>query len=75
MPLTKPEKNLKRNLNGIAMSLEDICVDLRRLACQLSDDESLEVTSWIGRLSDDVGRLKAYAGEVKAGRIVRERSE
>ena len=75
MPLTKPEQNLKRNLNGVAISLEDICVDLRRLACQLSDDESLELTSWIGRLSDDADRLKTYADEVKKSIITRTKAE
>lgn len=71
MGLKKSEQDLKRNLNGIAISLEEICVELGRLASQLSDAEIRGLTIRIDGLRDDVDRLKMCADEVRTGWIAR----
>lgn len=75
MGLTKPSQQLRRDLKGVAFNLEQSCVDLGRLASGLSGPEALGLMRVVGCLYGDADRLKAYADEVKAGRIVRAKPE
>ncbi|NWA24077.1 hypothetical protein HX866_04160 [Pseudomonas gingeri] len=75
MGLTKPNQQLQRDLKGIAFNLEQSCIDLGRLASRLNEPDTLELMRVVGALYGDADRLKVYADEVKAGRIVRGKDE
>ncbi|WP_162094812.1 hypothetical protein [Pseudomonas chlororaphis] len=71
MGLTKPNQKLRRDLKAAAFSLEEAALEMFRLAKQRGDVELLEAMDTIEKLHEQADRLKAYAEEVKAERIVR----
>lgn len=75
MTLTKPNQDLKRNLQGIASDLKWSAVELMRIAERLSmtgnEADAQAVLKMCTVLHDGEDRLAGYADEVKAGRIVR----
>ena len=75
MTLTKPNQDLKRDLQGIASDLKWSAVELMRIAERLSlagneaDAQAVIRICVVMQAGED--RLVGYADEVKAGRIVR----
>ena len=75
MPLTKPNQDLKRDLQGIASDLKWSAVELMRIAERLSlagneaDAQAVIRICVVMQAGED--RLAGYADEVKAGGIVR----
>lgn len=79
MPLTKPNQDLKRDLQGIASDLKWSAVELMRIAERLSlagnEADAQAVLKMCTVLHDGEDRLVRYADEVKAGRIIRSKPE
>lgn len=79
MPLTKPNQDLKRDLQGVASDLKWSAVELMRIAERLSlagnEADAQAVLKMCTVLQADEDRLTGYADEVKAGQIIRTKSE
>lgn len=79
MTLTKPNQDLKRDLQGTASDLKWSAVELMRIAERLSlagneaDAQAVIRICIVMQAGED--RLAGYAEEVKAGRIVRGKAE
>lgn len=79
MTLTKPNQDLKRDLQGVASDLKWSAVELVRIADRLSlagneaDDQAIMRMITIFHNGEDW--LTAYADEVKVGLIARAKSE
>lgn len=75
MPLTKPNQDLKRDLQGVASDLKWSAVELMRIAERLSlagnEADAQAVLKICMVLHADEDRLAGYEDEVKAGRISR----
>lgn len=75
MPLTKPNQDLKRDLQGVASDLKWSAVELMRIAERLSlagnETHAQAVLKMCTVLYADEDRLAGYADEVKAGSIIR----
>ncbi|MBW1249924.1 hypothetical protein I7860_24925 [Pseudomonas tolaasii] len=75
MSLTKPNQDLKRDLQGIASDLKWSAVELMRIAERLSlagnEADAQAVLRMCTVFHADEDRLAVYADEVKAGSIVR----
>lgn len=75
MPLTKPNQDLKRDLQGVASDLKWSVVELVRIAERLSlagnEADAQAVLRMCSVFHADEDRLAGYADEVKAGMIVR----
>ncbi|MCP1510986.1 hypothetical protein [Pseudomonas rhodesiae] len=75
MSLTKPNQDLKRDLQGVASDLKWTAVELMRIAERLSlagnDAGAQAVLKMCAVLHADEDRLTSYADEVKAGSIIR----
>ncbi|MDR8369268.1 hypothetical protein NM213_05000 [Pseudomonas lactis] len=78
MSLTKPNQDLKRDLQGIASDLKWSAVELMRIAERLSlagseaDAQAVLKMCTVFHAGED--KLAGYADEVKAGRIARGRA-
>jgi len=76
MTLTKPNQDLKRDLQGIASDLKWSAVELMRIAERLSlagnEADAQAVLRMCNVFHADEDRLAGYAEEVKAGRILRD---
>lgn len=74
----KLEHDLRRDLQGIASDLRWSAVDLRQIAERLSTAGNEVDAQALLRMCEvfqsDEDRLTAYADEVKAGRIVRDKA-
>lgn len=73
MGLTKPNQELRRDLKDAASTLEDFTHELYRTAQSSSDEVAIALLERIGRLHQQIDQLRAYADEVKVGRVVRAR--
>lgn len=77
--LNKPEQDLKRDLQGIASVLKWSAVELMRIAERLglasNEVDAQAVLRMCTVFHADEDRLTAYADEVKARIIVREKCE
>lgn len=79
MGLSKPEQDLKRDLQGVASDLKWSAVELMRIAERASlagneaDAQALLKMCTVFHAGED--RLTAYVDEVKAGRIVRSNAD
>ncbi len=75
MSLTKPNQDLKRDLQGIASDLKWSAVELMRIAERLSlagnEVDAQAVLRMCTVFHADEDRLAGYADEVKNGRITR----
>lgn len=75
MPLTKPNQDLKRDLQGVASDLKWSAVELMRVAERLSlggnEADAQAVLKMCTVLQADEDRLTGYADEVKTGQITR----
>ncbi|WP_395609580.1 hypothetical protein [Pseudomonas sp. B22129] len=79
MTLTKPNQDLKRDLQGIASDLKWSAVELMRIAERLSlagnEADAQAVLRMCTVFHADEDRLAGYADEVKTGRIVRGKAQ
>ena len=79
MSLTKPNQDLKRDLQGIASDLKWSVVELLRVAERLSlagnEADAQAVLRMCNVFHADEDRLVGYADEVKAGQINRSKPE
>lgn len=79
MSLTKPNQELKRELQGVASDLKWSAVELMRVAERLSlagnEADAQAVLKMCAVLHAGEDRLAAYAEEVKAGQINRSKPE
>lgn len=75
MGLTKPNQELRRDLKDAVSALDDAVHDLFKAAQADGDDAAIEAMERITGLYKQIDQLRAYADEVKDGRIVRERAE
>ncbi len=79
MPLTKPNQDLKRDLQGVASDLKWSAVELMRIAERLSlagnEADAQAVLKMCTVLQADEDRLTGYADEVKAAQIIRSKPE
>ena len=75
MPLTKPNQQLRRDLQGIASDLKWSAVELMRVAERLSqagnEADAQAVLKMCTVLHADEDRLVGYAGEVEIGLVTR----
>ena len=79
MTLTKPNQDLKRDLQGIASDLKWSAVELMRIAERLSlagnEADAQAVLRMCNVFHADEDRLAGYADEVKTGQIYRSKPE
>lgn len=79
MSLTKPNKELRRDLKQAVAMLKWSGVDLMQAAVRLSESgqesEAKEVLKIAADFQEVEDRLAGYAEEVKAGQITRAKSE
>ena len=79
MPLTNPNQDLKRDLQGIASDLKWSAVELMRIAERLSlagnEADAQAVLRMCNVFHADEDRRAGYAEEVKAGQINRSKPE
>ena len=79
MTLTKPNQDLKRDLQGVASDLKWSAVELMRIAERLSlagnEADAQAVLKMCTVFHDGEDRLAGYADEVKEGRIIRSKPE
>lgn len=79
MPLTKPNQDLKRDLQGVASDLKWSAVELMRIAERLSlagnEADAQAVLRMCTVLHSGEDRLTGYADEVKNQRITRTKPE
>ncbi|WDG45689.1 hypothetical protein [Pseudomonas chlororaphis] len=71
MPLTKPNQQLRRDLKDAAFALEEAALDIFSKAQGCKEAEFLVAMEKVSKMHEQADRLKAYADEVKAERIVR----
>jgi hypothetical protein len=75
MELSKPEQDMKRNLQGVASDLKWSAVELMRIAERLSlagnEPDAQAALRMCTILSAGEDRLNGYAEEVKDGLILR----
>ena len=75
MTLTKPNQDLKRDLQGIASDLKWSAVELMRIAERLSvagnEADAQAVLRMCTVFHDDEDRLVGYAAEVEIGLVTR----
>lgn len=75
MPLTKPNQELRRDLQGLASDLKWSAVELMRIAERLSqagnehDAQAVIRICQVMQAGED--RLEGYGEEVKEGRVTR----
>ncbi len=79
MGLKKPNQELARDLQGLASDFKWSAVELMRIAERLSlmgnESDAQAIFKMITVFHAGEDKLAGYADELKAGRIVRERSE
>ncbi|PXX59492.1 hypothetical protein SAMN05660489_04517 [Pseudomonas sp. LAMO17WK12:I10] len=75
MSLTKLNQDLRRDLKAAAFALEEAALDVFSKAQGYKEAEFLVAMEKVSKMHEQADRLKAYADEVKAGRIVRGKAE
>ncbi|MFV0891320.1 hypothetical protein [Pseudomonas kurunegalensis] len=79
MTLTKPNQELRRDLQGLASDLKWSAVELMRIAVRLSEAGNEHDAQAVIRICQVMqageDRLVGYGDEVKAGRIERKKAE
>ncbi|WDG77335.1 hypothetical protein PUP68_21570 [Pseudomonas chlororaphis] len=71
MGLTKLNQDLRRDLKDAAFTLEEAALDIFSKAQGYKEIEFLVAMEKVSKMHEQADRLKAYAEEVKAERIVR----
>lgn len=75
MGIKKSSAELKRDLRTVAGNLERTAGEVSKLAERLKDVDVVAVLHLMNRLYRDSDKLKAYADEIRDGRIVRSKAE
>ncbi|MEF0148394.1 hypothetical protein [Pseudomonas guariconensis] len=79
MTLTKPNQELRRDLQGLASDLKWSAVELMRIAVRLSEagneSDSQAVIRICQVMQAGEDRLAGYEDDVKAGRIERHKTD
>lgn len=75
MGIKKSALEMKRDLNNVAANLEQTAGEISKLAERIKGVDVVAVLHLMNRLYKDSDRLKAYADEIKSGRIVRAKAE
>ena len=79
MTLTKPNQDLKRDLQGVASDLKWSAVELMRIAERASlagnEPDAQAIMRMITIFHSDEDRLTVYADEVGAGRVTWAKAE
>lgn len=75
MGMKKSALEFKRDLNAIAANLERTAGEISRLAERVKDVDVVAVLHLMNQQYKDADRLRAYADEIKAGRITRHKAE
>lgn len=75
MPLTKPNQELRCELKELGFGLEQAASEVLNITKDCRDVDVAAVLKLIAKLYEDADRIAALADEVKAGRIVRGKSE
>ncbi|ATR83594.1 hypothetical protein CS390_14120 [Pseudomonas sp. HLS-6] len=75
MGTRKSSSELKRDLKAVASNLERTAGEISKLAERVKDVDVVAVLHLMNRLYKDSDRLKAYADEIKQGKIVRGKSD
>ena len=75
MPLTKPNQELRRELEESGFGLEQAADEVLRITKDCRDVEVAAVLKLIAKLYEDADRDAALADEVKAGVITRAKTE
>ena len=72
MALTKPNKDLRRDLKDAAFAIEDAANELFKVARRLEEAEFIAAMGAIARLHGHADILKSYADEVADGKMSRD---
>lgn len=75
MSLTKPNRELRSDLKAAAFALEEAALEMFRVEKQRGNTDLLAAMSTIVKLHERANRLRSYAAEVKAEKIVRVKPE
>lgn len=75
MSLNKPNQQIRRNLKDAANTRDDLAHQIFKDVQQRGDKELMAAAEQIAGLHKHIDALRAYADEVKAGRIARSRAE
>ena len=75
MGIKKSSAELKRDLKPVASNLERTAGEISKLAERIDGVDVVAVLHLMNRLYKDSDKLKAYADEIKGGRIVRGKAE
>ena len=75
MPLTKPNQELSRDLKTLALDIEQAADEVLRITKDCRGVDVAAALMVIANLYKNADRAAALAEEVKAGRIVRDKSE
>lgn len=75
MPLTKPNQELRRELIDLGLDLEQTASEVLSITKDCRDVDVAAVLKLIAKLYEDADRVAALADEVKAGVIVRTKTE
>lgn len=75
MGIKKSSAELKRDLRSVAGNLERTAGEVSKLAERIKDVDVVAVLHLMNRLYRDSDKLKAYADEIRDGRIVRSKAE
>ena len=75
MGIKKSSAELKRDLKTVASNLERTAGEISKLAERIDGVDVVAVLHLMKRLYKDSDKLKAYADEIKGGRIVRGKAE
>ena len=75
MGIKKSSAELKRDLKAVAGNLERTAGEISKLAERIDGVDVVAVLHLMNRLYKASDKLKAYADEIKVGRIVRGKAE
>lgn len=75
MGLKKTSNELKRDLSAVAANLERTAGEISRLAEQVKGIDVVAVLHLMNQQYKDADKLRAYAAEVKSGKIIRTKDD
>jgi hypothetical protein len=71
MPLTKPNQELRRELNALGLDVEQAATEVLNITKDCRDVDVITVLKLIAKLYEHADRIAALADEVKVGQITR----
>lgn len=73
--IKKSALEFKRDLSAVAGNLERTAGEISRLAERIKDVDVVAILHLMNQQYKDADRLRAYADEIKSGRITRAKAE